>query len=352
MLSGPFTRLLAQHEESVSHLYRCFAAAIPDAKDFWDKMANEELSHKEMIASIDEKMQEHTWQFARPKFTVGAIAGACERLVTKAELVAKNGISMRAAMDFALETERGMLESGFFEIIQSDDSEMMSVLESLSSYTYAHLKELEHESKRLKWKVKGGKVTKNFECNVLTGGNLRDNIKAVQGNMIGNLVALEEAAAALYRTYASRLDEHAPFWSKIAAEEMQHAAVLRKLYDVLERGNVFYNVSRFSGDEIHGEIDLLLNLEYSARFEVLSHHKALNEALKIERLLVESKFYKAVSSDAPEFRFLAERMVKQSQEHVRRLEDEVGRAIDMGELAAKPVKPLGDDEITFDSPQQ
>lgn len=340
LVSGPYTRLLAEHEEALAELYKCFALAIPEARDFWEQMSKEELSHEKLLKGLARKFSSQKWSFARPKFTTSAIIESCDRLVQMKLFVAKKGISMRDAMKYALEIERSLMESEYFQIIDADNAVIMNVLQSLRAYTYAHIRNLEKEAKRLKWRLGGKKISEDFKKIVLANTNLKSNIKAQQAPIIGGLVAMEEAAASLYKTFALRLKETSGFWEKIAAEEMQHAAMLRKLYDVLDRGKVFYNLSKFKMEDMLKDTDKILHMEYDARFGELSLYSAINQALKVERMLTECKFYKTVKSDAPEFRFLAERMVEQSKEHLRRMEEEAGRAIDMGLLAAKPTEPL------------
>ena len=340
LMSGPYTKLLAEHEELLAELYKCFAVAIPDAKDFWEKMAEEELSHLKLIRGVEEKIHGHMWAFARPEFTTKTIADACDRITAKCQSVANDGISMREALQYAIELERSLIEAEFFQVIECDNAKMINVLQSLASYTYAHAQSLEKEAKRMKWKFSGGKRSKDFKNIVLTKGSVQENVKAVQSKLIGNIIALEEAAAGLYHTFSLRLDVESNFWAKLAAEERQHAAMLRKLYELLDQGRVFYNVARFSNEEMLKDIDKVLGYEFDARRGKLSLYTAVNTALEVERLIAEGSFYSTVDSDAPEFKYIAERMIKETKEHVRRLQDEVGRAIDMGVLAAKPAKTL------------
>ena len=139
----------------------------------------------------------------------------------------------------------------------------------------------------------------------------------------------------LYKAYSRRIPEARDFWAKLTAEELQHAAMLRQLYSYLDRGQLFGNVKHFSRKAIEADIDFILKAEFEARHGSLSRHKACNCALKIEETMTERGFYATAGSDAPEFQIIAKRLVELTHEHIGRINEEVGRTIDLGQDAAK-----------------
>jgi hypothetical protein len=258
------------------------------------------------------------------------------------EQVRRNGVSMRDALRYALEIERGKIESEFLQIVDVDSTATMEIVESMRGFTRAHVRHLENEAKRLKWKIGGAKKERARVKDAvnLSSRAIRDNVKAAQAEMIGRLVSLEEAVSGLYNTFSERLEECSEYWAKISAEEMQHAAMVRSLYRVLDSGHVFFNVERFNSRELLGQIEWILDLDYDARYADLSRYTAINTALMIEQSLAERKFYTTVKSDAPEFKFVAERMTAHAAEHLKHLEEECARTIDLGSVAASPVRLL------------
>lgn len=251
---------------------------------------------------------------------------------------------MRNALKLALEFENGMIEDKFFEIVNGDSPEMMNVLESLAGYSRGHVKRLQLEAKRLKWKILGGRKVLPATAKRSSSMNhdaLKANIISTQADLLGLMVSLEEAASSLYHAYSIRILDAKHFWAKLADEETKHADMLRSLYKTLGSGSVFYNLDRFKKENIQADIDFIRMAEFDAMHGKLTPNKAVNVALKLERSIAESAFYSTAKSDAPEFKRIAEALIIRTREHIKLIEAEAARVIDMGEKAGEVVPPLG-----------
>lgn len=342
LMAGPYTRLLADHEQAAADFYTSFAGLLHSSSPFWTAMAEEELYHKKLINGIDEKLHSGEWRFKRPRFLTSTILQSIEWVETRQKDVEKNGISMRGALKLALELENTMIECRFFEVLDKDTPEMMSIMESLAAYSRAHLERLQSEARRLKWRIAGwrkvrAKLKAHGDGAGMSRSEVQESVKTAQADMLGLLVSLEEAASGLYSAYSERFAGSSDFWAKLAAEELQHGILLKGLYKLLDQGRVFRNVERFNRRGIEAEIRVILNAEFVARHGKLSIHDAVNMALRVERGITESGFYATVKSDAPEFAVIAARLVGCTKEHLRRLEREVGRTIDLGAEALDDV---------------
>lgn len=343
LVAGPYTRLLAEHEKALADLYESIGAVLKSSKEFWQTVSKEELEHEQLILEIDEKLQNGEWSFRRPPFVTTAIAESIEWANKKKEDVESQGISMREALKLALEFESGMFEDKFFEVVNGDSPEMMNVLESLAGYSRGHVKRLQLEAKRLKWKILGGRKASPASVKrpaKATHRDLKASVISLQADIIGLMVSLEEATSSLYQTYSARCQDSKDFWEKMASEETRHADMLRSLYKTLEDGKVFYNLDRFKKENIQADIDFIRIAEFDALHGKLTPNKAVNVALRLERSITESAFYSTVKSDAPEFKRIAETLVGQTREHMREIEAETGRVIDMGEKAGEVVPPV------------
>lgn len=157
LIAGPYTRLLAEHETAVASVYEVLANLLKDSASFWRGLAEEELDHRRLIEAIDEKFHDGEWAFKRPTVITKGIAEAIEWLEAKSRDVESNGISMRDALQAALEIEVGMIERKFFEVIAADTPEMKKVVSTLAAYTEDHAKRLQAEAARLKWKITGSR---------------------------------------------------------------------------------------------------------------------------------------------------------------------------------------------------
>jgi rubrerythrin len=346
LVVGPYTRLLAEHEKALADLYASIGVVLKSEKQFWQTISREELEHEQLILEIDEKLQSGEWSFKRPRFVTTAIAESIEWVNKLRENVESQGISMREALKLALEFETGMFEAKFFEIVNGDSPEMMNVLESLAGYSRGHVKRLQLEAKRLKWKILGGRKASPATVKHSASPShdaLKASVLSTQADLLGLMVSLEEAASSLYHVYSDRIQDSRDFWTKISSEETRHADMLRSLYKTLERGKVFYNLDRFKKENIQTDIDFIRIAEFDACHGRLTRHKAVNTALRLEMSITESAFYSTVESDAPEFKRIAEALVGRTREHIRQIEAETARIIDMGEKAADVI-PLSDVE--------
>jgi|GEM_PF-762868 len=334
LIAGPYTRLLAEHEEAMAALYSTFADAITEAKPFWQIMSTEEMGHKALILKIDEKLRSGEWKFRRPVFITSSIIDSLEWISARRKDIEKEGISMREALKMALKLETGMIESSFFDVLKGDNAEMIEAVQTQTAYTRAHVQRLQKEAKRLKWKIFGKRrLFPKVEAKSLTREELKNNIKASQANMLGMLISMEEAASRLYNTYGQRFDDKDNFWAKFGAEELQHATMLRTMYKLLEDGKLFHNVEHFNRKALEDMVEFILNAEFDARHDQVSHHEAVSTALKIELSMLERGFYSVVTSDAEEFQIIASRLVKLTKAHTARLEAEMLRVRNLGDSA-------------------
>jgi rubrerythrin len=343
LMAGPYTRLLAEHEKALADLYESIGEVLKSEKEFWQTVSKEELEHEQLILEIDEKLQNGEWSFKRPSFVTTAIAESIEWANKKREDVESQGISMREALKLALEFECSMFEDKFFEVVNGDSPEMMNVLESLAGYSRGHVKRLQLEAKRLKWKILGSRKVRPSDVKrraTPSHDALKANLLATQADLLGLMVSLEEAASSLYRAYSERIPDCKDFWAKLSSEETRHADMLRSLYKTLESGNVFYNLDRFRKENIQADIDFIRMAEFDAMHGKLTRNKAVNVALKLERSITESAFYSTVKSDAPEYERIAGTLVERTREHIHRIEEETGRIIEMGEKAGEVVPPV------------
>lgn len=340
LVVGPYTRLLARFEGALAELYTLFAETFPAARKFWEKIAKDEVTHKDVVLELDAAIRKGEMDFKRPRLTTYAIVDALEWVSHIKQRVRRNGISMREALGISLELESSMIDSGFLSILDADSPETREALDKLAKWTGTHVKDVRREARRFKWKITGRCVATPPEKKNAVDHTTLAAVIETQTEILELLISYEEAASLLYNTYAERLRMSQDFWAGMAAEEMQHATLLRRLINLLEQGKVFRNVGRFNRAEIQKEIDLILDAETEARSRKLSLHDAVNTALEIENRMCESGFYRTVESDAPEFKYIAQRLVEYTREHAARLEKEVARTIDMGKAALEDTPPL------------
>lgn len=334
-MAGSYFKLLAEHESALAEIYRLFAATLKQSEQFWLILAAEEDSHKHLILDLEAKVFAGGIIFNRPNFTVAAISDSIDWINQNKTRIKNHGITMKEALRDALTLECGIIESAFFNVVDGDDPNVMELLISQSSKTKNHILRLKKEARRLKWKIFGNRRSTPPPAVQPSRDDLKLSVRTYQTAILSMLANLEEAISHLYTAFAQRIPDQETFWEKMAAEEMQHASMIRKLYSVLQNGNIFYNIENFNRRALEDSLNTIMNAEFEARHGTLTRAKAMNIALRIERNLVEKEFYKTVRTDAPEFKVIATRMTDHIGRHIKKIEDEAGRLIDLGSAATE-----------------
>lgn len=138
----------------------------------------------------------------------------------------------------------------------------------------------------------------------------------------------EETIGVLYKTYAKRFPEMETFWSEFAREEFLHAAWIRKLDLLIDRGTVRFEPGRFDPGTLRAAIDYLESQIELARHEPIEVASALAMGLAIEEGILERHFFRVFSGDAPQFRTVLEKLADATKDHRERMQkanDDWGR---------------------------
>jgi len=65
--------LLAEHEKAISQLYKEYARKFPKQKDFWSKIADEEIEHASWILKLRSQAEKGSLYFKEGRFKTEAI---------------------------------------------------------------------------------------------------------------------------------------------------------------------------------------------------------------------------------------------------------------------------------------
>lgn len=130
--------LLAEHEKEISRLYKEYARKFPGQKDFWSKIAGEELEHAGWIFKLRSKIKEGSLYFQEGRFRIEAIKTSLEYVKSQITEAQNNKISAKYALSVARDLENGLIEKKFFEIFEPDCREIKQVLLNLAAATREH----------------------------------------------------------------------------------------------------------------------------------------------------------------------------------------------------------------------
>jgi len=140
---------LQKYELGLSHLYNGFAKAFPEHKEFWTKLSVEEDTHAFMLRSFKEMVENGDLELPPRRFSLEAIDNNLRKLSSLQDLFLRSGISLKEALEWALEIESGILEHQTFLSVEGDPPEMKRVLDVISADTRRHSQELKNLYKGL-----------------------------------------------------------------------------------------------------------------------------------------------------------------------------------------------------------
>lgn len=142
-----------------------------------------------------------------------------------------------------------------------------------------------------------------------------------QINLAEIMAGNEEMISRHYRACAEQFPENRDFWDTLAGEELDHARWIRELYARSGKGALAFNEKRFNKEslrEFGRHLDSMLS---GFRAQSGSMRQALQVALNIEGMLLESSVFEVFTADSPELKMILERLASATKEHSARIKE-------------------------------
>jgi len=136
--------LLAKNEESLSRLYQVYASRFPEYKELWGGLAGEEKNHAGWIRHFDEKVRAGQGIY-RNRFKAAAVRtfmNHTEEEIVKAKKPDYQSIN---AFSVAYYIEESLIERKYFEVFESDSTELKKLLQDLAKATKTHATKIKTE---------------------------------------------------------------------------------------------------------------------------------------------------------------------------------------------------------------
>lgn len=146
--------------------------------------------------------------------------------------------------------------------------------------------------------------------------DVKDKIIESQRKIIDDLAECEESISLLYQKYAARFPAMRSQWESLVEAEHTHAKLLKSMHRILDKGSIFFNIGKFNKDMMEPVHKVIEDALAAAEKPDLTQQDATKSALSIESSLLDAHFYDKVTSDAPEFKIIAERLSKETKKHV------------------------------------
>lgn len=140
-------------------------------------------------------------------------------------------------------------------------------------------------------------------------------------NLAEIMAQIEETIGQHYQVYAEKFKGEKDFWSKLASQEADHAQWIRDLYAETEKGTVSFNEARFDKESVKEFRKHLGDMLAYIRETDMSLKEALEDSLKVEKMLLEKNMVEVFQTDSPELQETINSIVEQTMEHRRSIED-------------------------------
>ena len=129
----------------------------------------------------------------------------------------------------------------------------------------------------------------------------------------------EMVISRIYRVFSERFPEYHEFWETMAAEEIQHADMIRSVVPEVKEGTVRFKAQRFDETSVGMFRDYLKFRLARAGEQDIPLKDAFETALAIEHDLLERSFFDLFETDTRELMLIFEGLASSTREHHRRL---------------------------------
>jgi hypothetical protein len=129
---------LATNEESIARLYRGYADAFPDLREFWSSLASEEVGHASCMRSLGRRIGTPSLFMDENRFNATAIQTLIDYLDRELSRVNQEEIPLIEALSITLYIEESLIESKLFEVFKADSAALQHILKRLHNETVAH----------------------------------------------------------------------------------------------------------------------------------------------------------------------------------------------------------------------
>ena len=152
---------------------------------------------------------------------------------------------------------------------------------------------------------------------------MKDRIIEAQRQVLTDLAAHESMIGELYDMYAAMHPQSSSLWSALAKEERAHSTMLLALNKLLDNGHLFWNLGQFSNEAVAEELMIIHTALDQARIINPSEAECIKTAIQIESSLLDSKFYSVVTSEAKDFAYVCQALIRATEKHLQKLKNKL-----------------------------
>ena len=149
-------------------------------------------------------------------------------------------------------------------------------------------------------------------------------LTANQKILLDLLEQMERTVSDLYDAFAQAFPTHAELWTKLSAEEQQHASHIKNLACLAENGKVLFTEKMTTPTAVQAVIHDIRAKQQRVQHGDFDLMKALAFGLSLEQAIIEHKFYDYFRTDDAE----TLRMIRTIQEETNAHAFRIRKALD------------------------
>lgn len=130
---------MEEMESAVSILYKECADKWPSNREFWNRLADEEMHHAENIEMMRTIISQKPREFEKGRpFNIVATRTAIQGIRHDTDQIKAGDIQEEKALHIALDIENSFIESRYAEILKTSNTEYMNLVEQVSHESQVH----------------------------------------------------------------------------------------------------------------------------------------------------------------------------------------------------------------------
>lgn len=134
---------LASCEQAISTLYAFFGHYFPDENNYWASLAKEEQNHAAYLNALLNILEKGYLFKNIGRFDAQAIQAIIDIATAAISKTREKGMTTNEAAALALQIESSLLDSGFYNIVETDAPEYRMIAKTLSKDTRRHIDKIQ-----------------------------------------------------------------------------------------------------------------------------------------------------------------------------------------------------------------
>ncbi len=134
--------LLIAMELKVADLYRLFAERLPEHRELWREMHDEELQHAQWIEYLADKVAAGATLFHEDNTRTYTVQSYIDYVDSAMQKAGRTDLSMTAALVLSVDLENSLLERKVFRYFSDDHPDLKAVLSRLAAESYDHARKV------------------------------------------------------------------------------------------------------------------------------------------------------------------------------------------------------------------